>query len=269
MLAFEFAKAYFEGGLCLISSGEDYVLTGTQIRVKTPSELLAKTGARMMAITLPDPNFGAFLTIPASGGRFMEIFRSEMLNNLTPGDDRALGSCLHRFQSLVELNAAFTSDYNSRPIADAERVVTTGERLFYEFEALVRDVVKGFTQLRYKIWGRDTGCPRSFENVLQKLDSVTPELRAAEMTLKSAKNFRDCIEHNTDIGSGSWVQHTRVDAGLWKTFIRIPDNPESKSRRKFTFTMNRDGLSEAWKLVTEYFYAMAYVYGRTDLRFGA
>jgi hypothetical protein len=81
------------------------VLAGTQIRVKTPSELVTKTGARMMAITLPDSYFGAFLTIPASGGRFLEMFRSELRNNLTPGDNRALGSCLPRFQSLVELPA--------------------------------------------------------------------------------------------------------------------------------------------------------------------
>lgn len=81
MLTFEFAKAYFEGGLCLVSSGEDYVLAGTQIRVKAPGELLTKTGARMMAITLPDPNLGAFLTIPAAGGRFIEMLRSELHNN--------------------------------------------------------------------------------------------------------------------------------------------------------------------------------------------
>jgi hypothetical protein len=121
MLTFEFAKAYFEGGLCLVSSGEDYVLAGTQIRIKAPGELLTKTGARMMAITLPDPNLGAFLTIPAASGRFLEMFRSELHNKLTLGDDRALGSCLHRFQSLVELNARFTSDFNSCPIPDAER----------------------------------------------------------------------------------------------------------------------------------------------------
>ena len=238
MVTFEIAKAYFEGGLCLTSTSEDYLLSGTQLRVKAPDELVAKTGARMVAVTLPDPCRGAFLTIPAAGGRFLEIFRAELQNSLAPGDDRALGSCLHRFQTFVELNADFTSDFNSRPIADAERVVTTGERLFFEFEALTRDVVKGFTQLRYKIWGRDHGCPRSFEEVLRKLPSVTPELRVAETTLEYAKNFRDCIEHNTDIGSGSWVQHTRIAEGVWKTFIRVPDNPESKSRTKFTFAKN-------------------------------
>ena len=135
MLTFEIAKAYFEGGLCLMSVGEDYVLAGTQLRVKAPGELVAKTGARMMAITLPEPCLGVFLTIPAAGGRFLEMFRSELHNSLTPGDDRALGSCLHRFQSFVELNASFTSDFSSRPIPNAERVVTTGERLFYELRA--------------------------------------------------------------------------------------------------------------------------------------
>jgi hypothetical protein len=40
----------------------------------------------------------------------------------------------------------------------------------------------------------------------------------------------------------------RLSSGIWGTTVLIPDNPEARSPKRFTFGLRRDALSYSWEL---------------------
>jgi hypothetical protein len=43
----------------------------------------------------------------------------------------------------------------------------------------------------------------------------------------------------------------KLDGGVWSVLMRIPDNPEVKSRVAFTFAKGLDALTYGWELTNE------------------
>jgi hypothetical protein len=60
-------------------------------------------------------------------------------------------------------------------------------------------------------------------------------------------DYRDCIIHNApiDFGLGTGSMQ-KLDGGVWSVLMRIPDNPEVKSRAAFTFAKGLDALTYGW-----------------------
>jgi hypothetical protein len=63
---------------------------------------------------------------------------------------------------------------------------------------------------------------------------------------------RDCIIHNApiDFGLGTGSMQ-KLDGSVCSVLMRIPDNPEVKSRAAFTFATGLDGLTHGWELTNE------------------
>jgi hypothetical protein len=65
-------------------------------------------------------------------------------------------------------------------------------------------------------------------------------------------DYRDCIIYNApiDFGLGTGSMQ-KLDGGVWSVLMRIPDNPEVKSRAAFTFAKGLDALTYGWELTNE------------------
>jgi hypothetical protein len=65
-------------------------------------------------------------------------------------------------------------------------------------------------------------------------------------------HYRDCIHHYVpvDFGLASAFMR-RHPSHAWTTTMRIPDNPETRSKKQFSFALGRDALTYAWEISDE------------------
>jgi hypothetical protein len=65
-------------------------------------------------------------------------------------------------------------------------------------------------------------------------------------------HYRDCIHHYVpvDFALASALMR-RHSCSAWTTMIRIPDNPETRSKKNFSFNQNRDALTYSWEIADE------------------
>ncbi|HVU46225.1 MAG TPA: hypothetical protein VHD85_08865, partial [Terracidiphilus sp.] len=159
---------------------------------------------------------------------------------------------------------------------EGDRSVTPSRDPFFEFEALVTAIVRGFDTLRYALWkkwgGRGT-TPSSYEKVLGGLQKCPEPIfkrlcLSATESYTQAKKYRHCIQHYVDMGSGSWAMFERTPSRAWSVIVRVPDNPEARSSNKWQFSQNLDALSMGWELCTELFCIVAISLGHAHLCLG-
>ena len=203
--------------------------------------------------------------LPAAGGRLLNIYRSELSSQLPRSVSFGMGAMLYHCASLANWYANACRDFVDTTKIPGwptdSRCVTTPEEPYFEFEALVCAVVRTYEYLTVPLWKRYGGPdspPRNFARALQRCQSLPSTLRdriqrSHDRYFVPAKAYRDCIHHYVDIGSCSWAMMERLDNSVWTVLVRIPDNPESKSRKKFTFQQERDALTFGWHCVTEVF----------------
>jgi hypothetical protein len=132
---------------------------------------------------------------------------------------------------------------------------------YYEFDALVGAVRRSYDSTRYLLWPRFGNArgtmPKSLSAFLESSSRI-PETLHARLTFSwkkfgmPLKDYRDCLHHYVpvDFGMASAVMRPHPLC-VWTTTVRIPDNPEVKSKKKFTFSLNRDALTYAWELADE------------------
>jgi hypothetical protein len=96
--------------------------------------------------------------------------------------------------------------------------------------------------------------PRSLETLLKTRSDIPEALH--ERLSASWQNFgvpltryRDCIHRYVpvDFGLASALMR-RHPLGVWMTSVRIPDDPEVRSKKRFTFILGRDALPCGWEL---------------------
>ena len=77
-------------------------------------------------------------------------------------------------------------------------------------------------------------------------------------------DYRDCIQHYVpvDFGFASASMEKVADA-FWTVRIRIPDNPEARSSRAFTFAKGNDALSYSLEIAEELLTVMTLVIDST------
>ncbi len=144
---------------------------------------------------------------------------------------------------------------------DADRVTTHSYEAFFEFDAMVTAAIRAIDSTRYALWqayGEKCSVPsslrRTIDNCRRLPDSVKDRVEDTwDSRLAYAKEYRDCIQHYVAVGSASWAMLTRIDNLFWTMLLRIPDNPEAKSAKLFTFDRNLDAMTYAWELVTDVF----------------
>jgi len=129
---------------------------------------------------------------------------------------------------------------------------------YIEFEAFIGAARRSLDTTRYLLWrrfgNRRGSTPRSLEALLGTEIALPPELRARLELIWGQHgvpltNYRDCIHHYVPIDRGmASAQMNRLPSGIWTTNVFIPDNPEARSHRDFTFDLRRDVLSYSWAL---------------------
>jgi hypothetical protein len=132
---------------------------------------------------------------------------------------------------------------------------------YYELDALLSAARRAYDKIGHCVWhafeGRGGGMP---DNMRQLLDRITACPRTLAERLNHSwltvgeklKDYRDCTQHfaSADMGLGT-VMMRRVGDGVWKAWARIPDNPETKSKKKFTYVAGIDALTYGWEVVNE------------------
>jgi len=132
---------------------------------------------------------------------------------------------------------------------------------YYEFDSLVGAARRSYDSARYVLWqrfgSRNSPTPGSLKRLLKGPSNI-PEILHERLTTswqnfgEMLTDYRDCIHHYVpvDFGMASAVMR-RHPLGAWTTTIRIPDNPEVRSKKQFTFELGRDALTFAWELADE------------------
>ena len=115
--------------------------------------------------------------------------------------------------------------------------------------------------MRYILWRRfgnaEHPTPRSLEVLLKNRYEIPEQLYRQLKTSWETHgtlltHYRNCIHHYVPIDYAlASASMRRCSLGIWTTTIPIPDNPETRSKKKFTYDLNRDALTYAWELSNE------------------
>ena len=131
---------------------------------------------------------------------------------------------------------------------------------YFEFDALIGCARRAYDSTRYLLWalyGDRGSVPNSLEATLKGHHRIPPDLHAR---LASSwhqfgiplSDYRHCIHHyvSVDFAMASAVMR-RLPIGAWGVTMRIPDNPQVRSHKHFTFRRDLDALTYAWELAFE------------------
>jgi hypothetical protein len=181
-----------------------------------------------------------------------------------------VGAALHHCVNLAKTYESIVNSYQRiRAIpgfatSDSE-FATFGyqQEPYYELDALLSAGRRAYDKIGHYVWhafeGAGGGMPDNMAELVARLRSCPPPL--AERLRNSwlavgvrLKDYRDCTQHfaSVDIGLGSGtVMMKRLADPVWKAWARIPDNPEVRSRKKFTYALGLDALTYSWEVANE------------------
>jgi len=182
-----------------------------------------------------------------------------------------IGAPVHHCKNLALLYAEITREYgqsvhlhNEEMPSDpaTEQFWAANRPLpYYEFEALITSVRRAYDTMRYLIWhglGTNKGStPSSFPDTLKKCIGLPNPLklrleRSWQEFGQKATDYRDCALHYIPIGGG-WpnIKMNRLTGGVWTCSALLPDNPEVRSAKTFTYNLRTDALTYGWELANE------------------
>ena len=139
------------------------------------------------------------------------------------------------------------------------------EHGYYEFDALVTNVVRCYETMRFPLWNvfggqatlSKTGPRKGYARTLKACEGLPAELSTYlkldwDKFGRRADAYRDFIHHYFPLDRGfSQSRMVRVGDNVWSGSMLIPDNPEEKSPRRFRFNSDIDALTFAWELTTQ------------------
>ena len=181
----------------------------------------------------------------------------------------SMETMLYHCKQLAEVYCRICRSFVSFPfgyLKKVDKIILGGNpETYFEFDALVTDVMRLYEVLRYIIWIKfgtpKNDVPRSYEDMLKKIplrkkdfpSLLFERLNDNWSTIGDrAKKYRDCLQHNSPIIQGrSYVRMSRLDDKVWSASIWIPDNPEDKSQVKFIYDSEIDALTYGWELTSE------------------
>jgi len=143
---------------------------------------------------------------------------------------------------------------------------------YYEFDAAITAARRAYDASRYLIWKRFGGggsVPSSFVKALGASAHLPDSLRSRlEKSWRefgeTITDYRDCIQHYVPIDFGlASASMEKVADAFWSVLIRIPDNPEKRSKAAFTYAQRRDALSYCREVAEELLTVMTLVIDST------
>lgn len=211
------------------------------------------------------------LLLPTEG-RLLDIRRSELSQQLRQKEivlhglnvSYAVGAVCYHCKRLAETCSAICKGYlrilTIQGFTKEKRTTYANQpEPYFEFEALVGAAIRAFEYARPLLWvafgpeepGLST--PRSFQKTIERCERLSRELRERlNQYFEGLKKYRDCIQHNVPIGR--WLPYAAMEEladGVWSCWLPIPDNPESKSAKRFEFASRRDALTFGWEVTTQ------------------
>lgn len=181
----------------------------------------------------------------------------------------SMGAMLYHCKQLAEVYCEVCRSFVSFPFGQLEKydkaIYSENPETYFEFDALVTDVIRLYEVLRYVIWIKfgtpKNHVPRSYKDMLKKIPSQKKDFPPLLFNrLKDnwsiigdrAKKYRDCLQHNSPIIRGRpYVRMSRLGDKVWSAAIWLPDNPEAKSQVKFIYDSEIDALTYGWELTSE------------------
>lgn len=134
---------------------------------------------------------------------------------------------------------------------------------YFEFDALMTTVRRTYEAIRPIIWraygGNGSSRPRNFAKTFELCDSIPEHLRVhlqnswSQFGVK-ATNYRDCALHYVPFDSSlGQASMERTDGGIWTTTVRIPANPEVRSKAAFRYSLgsSSDALTYGWEAAAD------------------
>jgi hypothetical protein len=179
-----------------------------------------------------------------------------------------IGAALHH---CVNLAKAYESIVNNFQYIRAIPGHTTSESDFvalgsqeepyYELDALLSASRRAYDKIGHLVWhafeGGGGGMPKNMTQLLDRLNTcplpLADHLRSSWIKVgKRLKDYRDCTQHfaSVDMGLGT-VMMKNLGDDAWRAWARIPDNPEAKSKKKFTYALDLDALTYGWEVANE------------------
>jgi len=179
-----------------------------------------------------------------------------------------VGATLHHCVNLAKTYESIVVDHkriSSIPglsDADSEYVhFSNRSEPYYELDALLSAARRVYDKIGHCVWhafeNHSGGMPDNLAKILLRLKGcpapLAERLENSWSTVgQKLKAYRDCTQHfaSTDGGLCTvMMQQLRPD--MWRASARIPDNPEAKSKNKFTYVGNLDALKYGWSVVNE------------------
>lgn len=240
----------------------------------SPSDITRQFGLRPIAAKFRNSStFCYSFVLPSRTGKALNVQLSEQQQQIygmkpptfflaTQSLFYLLHAVIYHCERLAENYAEHREQMIKLPNPNnADRVVSHCYEGFFEFDALVTAIIRAVDATRYVIWhkyGRNGSVPSSFRRTIDNCTQLPDTLKQLAVNLwdqhlSHAKEYRDCIQHYVSIGSSSWAMLSRKNDFIWTMLLRIPDNPEVKSAKKFTFNRNLDAMTYGWELITDLF----------------
>jgi hypothetical protein len=142
---------------------------------------------------------------------------------------------------------------------------------YFEFDSVLALVRRLYDSLRYLLWpryGNRGSMPASLYRLLAQRTTMpeplkTALLRSWEHCGDRVTAYRDCTQHYVPVDFHQCAFLQRHSSGAWTASMRIPDNPDSKSKKGFTFAGGLDALTFAWEATHEAISAASLVVAAT------
>jgi len=274
----DFSRAVFPGGIeARIQGNEWHVIGNDSHPFASIESVIGWLGELpvLMSFRLPPEAREMSMLLNPLTRRGFEVEVSELSQHLNvPGQLfhvrylQYLFGCLnYHCKQLVDLYVACTS--RSRAIAAIPGFGSEGhamfqgqEELYFEFDAIVSVALRLYDAPGALLWNifeaKRGQCPKHIPQVLTRCRGLSTDLRdrlqaSWDRFGPKLKAYRDCVQHHTslEMGLGS-VDVMKGANGLWSTLVRIPDNPEVKSRQGFTFAGHNDALRYSMTILAEH-----------------
>lgn len=132
------------------------------------------------------------------------------------------------------------------------------EQAWFEFDALMTSARRFYEALKFPIWklyGTKNNVPSTYSDLFNsKNRSLLPNKLLTcleqdwQVSGQKLVDYRDCIAHFTPIDFfNTSVSLEKIDESFWSVMVRVPSNPETRSRKKFKY--DTDALTYSWNLI--------------------
>jgi hypothetical protein len=161
---------------------------------------------------------------------------------------------LYHLNRLIDLYVEHTQVFERQhPPGSAIRGNTGDPRVFYEIDAFLGAARRVYESVKDMLWKHyhpgTTGKWRSFRTVIDKAPREIPRLFMTELTKswntfgEKLADYRNSVAHYDPLNDGGTTCWMNWYENRWGMSVRLPANPNKKSRKTFDFDSGPEALS--------------------------